>query len=243
MRTKRIVVLATFTLALVPCLYAQRTAPDYGTSNPTDYRMPAFEFTNATVAPTTWDPGSNNYVARSEAAVGPLFGLPHLPSGALLTSLTFDTCDTNPPVCPIGQCHMTLELVDCDRFGNCTPTPLATLSSAANATPCDTVAVDLTPLTYTVDNVGHELLLVASIVMQDGSNQFAGVGVGYKLQVSPPPAQATFNDVPTNHPFFQFIEALYASGITAGCGGGNYCPDNPVTRGQMAVFIAKALGL
>ncbi len=45
------------------------------------------------------------------------------------------------------------------------------------------------------------------------------------------------------HPFFQFIEALYASGITAGCGGGNYCPDSPLTRGQMAVFLAKALGL
>jgi hypothetical protein len=43
-------------------------------------------------------------------------------------------------------------------------------------------------------------------------------------------------------PFFQFIEALYASGITGGCGAGNYCPDNPVTRGQMAVFLAKALG-
>lgn len=32
------------------------------------------------------------------------------------------------------------------------------------------------------------------------------------------------------------------SGITAGCGTG-YCPDNPVTRGQMAVFLTKALGL
>jgi len=49
--------------------------------------------------------------------------------------------------------------------------------------------------------------------------------------------------VPTGHPFFQFIEALAAAGITGGCGNGNYCPDNPVTRGQMAVFLAKALGL
>jgi len=65
------------------------------------------------------------------------------------------------------------------------------------------------------------------------------------LPVSPAPATATFNDVPTNHPFFQFIEALYASGITGGCQAAPplYCPDNPVTRGQMAVFLAKALGL
>ena len=31
-----------------------------------------------------------------------------------------------------------------------------------------------------------------------------------------------------------------AEGITGGCGGGNYCPDNPVTRAQMAVFLLKA---
>ena len=62
-------------------------------------------------------------------------------------------------------------------------------------------------------------------------------------QVSPAPATATFGDVPTDHRFFQFVEALVKSGITAGCGGDNYCPDAPITRGQMAVFLAKALGL
>ena len=66
----------------------------------------------------------------------------------------------------------------------------------------------------------------------------------YRLQVSPAPATATFpNDVPTSHPFFRFVEALAAAGITGGCGTGSYCPDAPVTRGQMAVFIANALGL
>jgi len=70
-----------------------------------------------------------------------------------------------------------------------------------------------------------------------------GVRLLYLLQVSPAPATATYNDVPTGHPFYQYVEALAASGITAGCGSGNYCPDSPVTRGQMAVFLAKALGL
>ena len=54
---------------------------------------------------------------------------------------------------------------------------------------------------------------------------------------------ATFSDVPTSHPFFQFIEALVASGITSGCGGGSFCPDAPLTRGQMAVFLSRGLGL
>ena len=53
----------------------------------------------------------------------------------------------------------------------------------------------------------------------------------------------TFGDVPASHPFYQFIEALAASGITGGCGPGVYCPDAPLTRGQMAAFLSKALGL
>ncbi len=69
------------------------------------------------------------------------------------------------------------------------------------------------------------------------------VRVQYLRQVSPAPGVATFSDVPTNHPFFQHIEALVDSGITSGCGATTYCPDANVTRGQMAVFLAKALGL
>jgi hypothetical protein len=75
------------------------------------------------------------------------------------------------------------------------------------------------------------------------SVRFGGMNVWYLRQISPAPGTATFSDVPTGHSFFQQIEALVDSGITAGCGGGNYCPNNPVTRGQMAVFLAKALGL
>ena len=37
------------------------------------------------------------------------------------------------------------------------------------------------------------------------------------------------------------IDALAASGITAGCGGTRYCPRNPVTRGQMAAFLHRAV--
>jgi hypothetical protein len=64
-------------------------------------------------------------------------------------------------------------------------------------------------------------------------------------QVSPAPAFASFADVPTSHPFYQHIEALFDSGITGGCSASPlmYCPERPITRGEMAVFLAKALGL
>jgi hypothetical protein len=65
----------------------------------------------------------------------------------------------------------------------------------------------------------------------------------WKLQVSPAPGVATFGDVPTSHLYFKAIEALAASGITSGCGAGNFCPDQPVTRGELAKFLANALGL
>ena len=77
----------------------------------------------------------------------------------------------------------------------------------------------------------------------DPNTMFRGCRVVWRRQVSPAPAVATFADVPTTHPQFRFVEALAASGITGGCGGGNYCPDTPLTRGQMAVFLATALGL
>jgi hypothetical protein len=72
---------------------------------------------------------------------------------------------------------------------------------------------------------------------------FQRARVGWFRQVSPAPATATFGDVPTTHGFFRFVEALARSGITAGCGNNNFCPDDPLTRGQMAVFLAVALGL
>ncbi len=48
-----------------------------------------------------------------------------------------------------------------------------------------------------------------------------------------------FADVPTTAFGFQWIQKMYELGITTGCGGGDYCPDDSVTRAQMAVFIIK----
>jgi hypothetical protein len=53
-----------------------------------------------------------------------------------------------------------------------------------------------------------------------------------------------FADVPcTGGIFDSWIEDLAARGITGGCGGGNYCPDNPNTRAQMAAFLVITFGL
>ncbi|MCC6363758.1 MAG: VCBS repeat-containing protein [Bryobacterales bacterium] len=49
-----------------------------------------------------------------------------------------------------------------------------------------------------------------------------------------------FTDVAATHPFFKFIQKMKELGITSGCTASTYCPDEPVTRGQMAVFIVRA---
>ncbi len=56
---------------------------------------------------------------------------------------------------------------------------------------------------------------------------------------TPPPCTGVFLDVPCSSNFAPWIEAMAAEGITGGCGGGNFCPLNPVRRDQMAVFLLK----
>jgi hypothetical protein len=62
----------------------------------------------------------------------------------------------------------------------------------------------------------------------------------YGLCYVPPDCTGVFGDVPCPSTFVNWIEDLAARGITGGCGGGNYCPLNPVRRDQMAVFLLKA---
>jgi uncharacterized repeat protein (TIGR03803 family) len=49
-----------------------------------------------------------------------------------------------------------------------------------------------------------------------------------------------FLDVPAGDIFEPYVRKLVANGVTAGCGGGDYCRNNPVLRKQMAVFALKA---
>jgi hypothetical protein len=55
------------------------------------------------------------------------------------------------------------------------------------------------------------------------------------------PGNSLFSDVPPTDPGCKFIHYIYANGVTAGCGGGNYCSAASVTRWQMAPFLVTAL--
>ena len=53
-------------------------------------------------------------------------------------------------------------------------------------------------------------------------------------------AGLSFADVSPSSVYYPFIENIFHNGITVGCGGLDYCPENPATRGQMAAFLLKS---
>ncbi len=78
-----------------------------------------------------------------------------------------------------------------------------------------------------------------------GSGNTCDVRMGANQTVEATFAQVAiggFNDVASGFWADDFIYAMSQAGITGGCGNGNYCPDDPVTREMMAVFIICSHG-
>ncbi len=63
-------------------------------------------------------------------------------------------------------------------------------------------------------------------------------GAGY---APPDCAVPVFDDVPASSSFCRWIEELARRGVVSGCGGGNFCPMDAVTREQMAIFVLRTL--
>jgi hypothetical protein len=62
------------------------------------------------------------------------------------------------------------------------------------------------------------------------------------LSYAPPAVGSStgFGDVPPGYWAAAWIKQLAAEGITGGCGAGSYCPESPVTRAEMAVFLLRS---
>jgi hypothetical protein len=159
-----------------------------------------------------------------------------LPAGALVSRIELAACDNDGA----GAVSATLWRIENPEVGK---TALASAASPVPGTPGCATFTDTLATPETIDNAKNSYLLEVFVAGSGNNTRFQAVRVFHRLQVSVAPPTATFGDVPTSHPFYQYVEALVASGITVGCGGGDYCPDASLTRGQMAVFLSKALGL
>lgn len=85
-------------------------------------------------------------------------------------------------------------------------------------------------------------------------DEMAAIMIRARGEFNPPtPGSQRFNDVsPPNctqpcspNQYYNFIDRMLVLGITSGCSTNPplYCPDQSVTRGQMAVFLVKAFNL
>ena len=55
------------------------------------------------------------------------------------------------------------------------------------------------------------------------------------------PPTPTFNDVPTDHPFYQWIETASLHSIISGYADGTFHPGGSATRGQIAKIVYGAI--
>lgn len=228
------------TLGGVAVTATPTTQNTYGTQGLVTYSIEALAFvSNDSDTTYTLQPNPDVGLYRTSASgIGCFVAPVHLPQGAKVYNLILDSCDSNAAN---------------DVFGLLFSQPLpsgATTTYGVNSggTPgCGTrFTADISASNVVIDNYNNSYFARVCMFVPDSSLVLKGFSLQYKIQVSAAPGTATFSDVPTSHPFFQYIEALGASGITAGCTAPpnpQYCPDAPLTRGQMAVFLSRALGL
>jgi hypothetical protein len=186
---------------------------------------------------------SDGFVARSGSGTVTWLGAVRLPSGAEVTRLEVSACDgSDIDEVQFALLETSSPVGNFAGTGNRFVTAVGT-TGLASTPECGVFSVPVSaPLT--VDNADRYY----AVYLRTIDAGFPGVvfdvaRVFYRLRVSPAPAVATFADVPTGHGFFPFVEALVAAGITAGCAPDLYCVNDPITRGEMAVFLSKALGL
>ena len=177
-------------------------------------------------------PAGYRYLSGSANLIGSV----NIPAGAVIDYIGLNSCD-------VPGTSFQLKLYD-SQTGSTFALVGSLFSTASGSCKIDRNA---SAINYPyASNLGHNLeiyVLQEPGAPTDGSAGVQSVEVWWRRHVSPAPASPTFADVPASDFGFQYIEALAASSVTGGFGGGNYCPDAYVTRRQMAIFIAKALGL
>lgn len=223
---------------------SDRVTPSaFGTSSFTIYQIPAAAF-HGRASSATLDYQGTGLVQGNLTGYNywaPVF----LPTGALIYWIDLFACDSN------ASSHMTAYLTGYSGSTSPSTTDINPVSSTNIggcgywASPFGSIFV---PAPHQVVNDvqygnGYHYVINFSFGAADNTNRLKGVDLWWKRQISPAPATATFSDVPTSFTYFRAIEALAASGITGGCGGSNFCPNGTVTRGEMAAFLARALGL
>jgi hypothetical protein len=211
-----------------------RPEPAFGTAELTSHTLQAFGFEAFDSSTSLGGTGTGSRFCSADGCdlLAPVL----LPAGAAIQRMELEACDTSATAEVFAQLFRV-------TGPDASISELAEVITGVTQTSgCNYFSVDLSPV-ETVDNRNFTYLVRVGITGAGSTTRFQAVRVYYRRQVSPPPGTATFNDVPTSSAWFPYVEALTSAGITGGCAPSLYCPNDPITRGQMAVFLAKALGL
>ena len=239
MRSRRFFALAVFASALAGPVVAQQDGPpppvekpEFGTTGTSSVRLTAYDFSGFESVP--YATGSGGSIGRYPTSPMSFAAGVHVPGGTNITRIELDYCDNNASGRP--HAHEPLAVRQ--------PGPELRRSFERAHVQQQWLRFRraVWPRRPRRQLPRHVQARRRLLGPSTARTFWRGPSLD-QLQVSPAPGAASFNDVPTSDPAFQYIEALFASGITAGCSGGNYCPDAPLTRRQMAVFLSKALGL
>lgn len=206
----------------------------------------AFQPFNTGLGYISWTGG---YIGAQSGDPFHVFDAPvYLPTGALIDSVKVLVYDNDAA----GHVQILLLNDECAGGLACTLTTLLDKETDDVATPGYTVlssevsdpVSDMTWRNYdqSTSSANCGRFRVAFSVASHNL-RIGPVWFWYQRQISPEPAVATFPDVAPGFWAFQEIEALASSGITTGFPDGTFGPLEPVTRAQMATFLARALGL
>lgn len=214
--------------------YTSEVAPAFGTDSESILALDAFGFLpfDATSGDAIRADIARRYCTQNCGLLAQVT----LPTGVLVTAIELDAYDNDTNgwveayffMCPKGAYGCTI---------------VQSLGTGVSETPgVIQIAQPFMP-SWLIENQYNTYIVEAVINGSTSDTALRGIRIFYKLHISPAPAFATFSDVPVGSFWHQYVEALAASGITTGYGDSTFRPDNPVTRGQMAAFLSRALGL
>jgi len=211
-------------------LIAARDAASVYASNAVSY----FSANKQGVRYTTWfgtyDAGRYSLVASHYNAI--------LNAVDTATPMTFDCTCTDPGVYAYVYSNVPYIIYLCGAFWTA---PISGTDSKAG-----TLIHEITHFTVvagTSDFAYGQALAQALAISSPGNAVMNADSHEYFAENNPAleTVPTTFSDVPDTYWAWNYIERLYTAGITGGCSAGLYCPDSPVNRAQMAVFLLKGI--
>jgi len=229
--------------AVAPVVAAEDPAPDdYGTVATNYHYVSAEEFLPFLPHVNDWvdaGTGGARYVIGSSTSM--ISANVRLPSGALVTGMAVVYEDSDAVDDLEVYFYRTWwgigsrgsEIVGPAYFSSGTP---GITRSYVDIDPDHTIS-------YQASSFSVQAYRLVALLDASPDVQLRGVILYWKRQISPAPVVPTFPDVAPGYWAFQSIEALAASEITTGFPDGTFRPTDPVTRAQMATFLARALGL